>query len=117
MIVYDVTDQVSFNNTKQWLKEIDRFAVETVNKILVGNKCDLENQRAVGYNTAKEFASDLQLTYVETSAKDSTNVDRAYETFASEIKGLMAPLYKEELEYDNRDSFPTPLSTQKKSFF
>ena len=52
-IVYDVTDQESFNNVKQWLNEIDRYASENVNKLLVGNKCDLADNRAVPYETAK----------------------------------------------------------------
>ena len=52
-VVYDVTDQDSFNNVKQWLNEIDRYASENVNKLLVGNKCDLTSKRVVDYQTAK----------------------------------------------------------------
>jgi hypothetical protein len=66
IVVYDITDQVnsgewekyqrlqeSFNNVKQWLQEIDRYACENVNKLLVGNKCDLTAKRAVETQTAK----------------------------------------------------------------
>lgn len=52
-IVYDVTDQESFNNVKQWLSEIDRYASENVNKLLVGNKSDLTANKVVSYETAK----------------------------------------------------------------
>lgn len=52
-VVYDVTDQDSFNNVKQWLNEIDRYANENVNKLLVGNKSDLTSKRVVDYATAK----------------------------------------------------------------
>ena len=52
-VVYDVTDQESFNNVKQWLNEIDRYANENVNKLLVGNKSDLTAKKVVDYNTAK----------------------------------------------------------------
>lgn len=45
--MYDVTDAESFNNVKQWLHEIDRYASENVNKLLVGNKSDLTSKRAV----------------------------------------------------------------------
>lgn len=48
-----MTDQESFNNVKQWLNEIDRYATESVNKLLVGNKCDLADQRAVSYEAGK----------------------------------------------------------------
>ena len=51
--MYDITDQESFNNVKQWLNEIDRYASENVNKLLVGNKSDLADNRAVSYDTAK----------------------------------------------------------------
>ena len=52
-VVYDVTDQESFNNVKQWLNEIDRYANENVNKLLVGNKSDLTSKKVVDYATAK----------------------------------------------------------------
>lgn len=52
-VVYDVTDQESFNNVKQWLGEIDRYANENVNKLLVGNKSDLTSKKVVDYQTAK----------------------------------------------------------------
>lgn len=52
-VVYDVTDQESFNNVKQWLNEIDRYASENVNKLLVGNKSDLTDKKVVPYETAK----------------------------------------------------------------
>lgn len=67
--MYDVTDSESFNNVKQWLAEIDRYASENVNKLLVGNKCDLVSKKAVNYETAKAFADKLEIPFLETSAK------------------------------------------------
>jgi len=90
IVVYDVTDQVSFNNVKQWLQEIDRYACENLNKLLVGNKCDLVSQKAVDYTTAKEFAESLGVPFLETSAKNSTNVEEAFITMAREINQRMA---------------------------
>jgi Ras-related protein Rab-1A len=90
IVVYDVTDQVSFNNVKQWLQEIDRYACESVNKLLVGNKCDLTTKKVVDYNTAKEFADGLGIPFLETSAKNATNVEEAFITMTREIKGRMA---------------------------
>eukprot|EP01117_Protostelium_nocturnum_P020450 TRINITY_DN91_c0_g2_i1.p2 TRINITY_DN91_c0_g2~~TRINITY_DN91_c0_g2_i1.p2 ORF type:complete len:207 (-),score=49.38 TRINITY_DN91_c0_g2_i1:154-774(-) len=89
IVVYDITDQVSFSNVKQWLQEIDRYACENVNKLLVGNKNDLTNKRVVDTNTAKEFADGLAIPFLETSAKNATNVEQAFLTMAGEIKNRM----------------------------
>jgi len=91
IVVYDTTDQESFNNVKQWLQEIDRYACETVNKLLVGNKCDLTHKKVVDYQTAKEYADSLGIPFLETSAKNATNVEQAFMTMAAEIKNRMGP--------------------------
>ncbi|EME26487.1 GTP-binding protein YPTC1 [Galdieria sulphuraria] len=90
IIVYDVTDQESFNNVKTWLHEIDRYANESVNKLLVGNKNDLTTKKVVDTATAKEFADSLGIKFLETSAKTSENVEQAFITMAQEIKERMA---------------------------
>lgn len=90
IIVYDVTDAESFNNVKQWLSEIERYACEGVSKLLVGNKCDLVNKKQVDFNTAKEFADKLNIPFLETSAKNATNVEKAFLTMAAEIKNTIA---------------------------
>ena len=56
-VVYDVTDMDSFNNVKQWLQEIDRYATEGVNKLLVGNKSDMSDKKVVEYTVAKVGSS------------------------------------------------------------
>ncbi|KAJ2389876.1 ras GTPase [Coemansia sp. RSA 2603] len=89
IVVYDVTDNETFSNVKQWLQEIDRYASEGVNKLLVGNKCDLEDGRKVSYTEAEEFAKQLSIPFLETSAKDSTNVETAFLTMAKQIKDRM----------------------------
>ncbi|KAG5028358.1 hypothetical protein JHK87_011872 [Glycine soja] len=90
IVVYDVTDQESFNNVKQWLNEIDRYASENVNKLLVGNKCDLTANKVVSYETAKAFADEIGIPFMETSAKNATNVEQAFMAMAAEIKNRMA---------------------------
>ena len=68
------------------LNEIDRYACENVNKLLVGNKCDLVSKKSVSYEQAKAFADKLDIPFLETSAKNATNVETAFLTMASEIK-------------------------------
>ncbi|KAK6470662.1 ras-related protein ORAB-1-like [Huso huso] len=86
IIVYDVTDQESFDNVKHWLEEIGRYASENVSRLLVGNKCDLTSRKVVDSTTGKEYALSLQISFLETSAKNATNVERAFVTMATEIK-------------------------------
>ncbi|KAL3428933.1 hypothetical protein BDV09DRAFT_201110 [Aspergillus tetrazonus] len=88
-VVYDVTDMDSFINVKQWLQEIDRYAAEGVNKLLVGNKSDLEDKKVVEYTVAKEFADSLGIPFLETSAKNASNVEQVFLTMARQIKERM----------------------------
>ncbi|KAK5930003.1 hypothetical protein CgunFtcFv8_011187 [Champsocephalus gunnari] len=90
IIVYDVTEQESFNNVKQWLDEIDRYACENVSRLLVGNKSDLVSKKVVELSTAQDMASSLKVPLLETSAKSSDNVERAFLTMASEIHKRVA---------------------------
>mmetsp|Transcript_5113 Transcript_5113/g.9622 ORF Transcript_5113/g.9622 Transcript_5113/m.9622 type:complete len:151 (-) Transcript_5113:314-766(-) len=92
IIVYDVTDQESFDNVKQWLQEIDRYAAEEVNTLLVGNKSDLTTKRVVTYEAAKEYAETVGMEFLETSAKNSTNVEKAFMVMASQIKQRMGTM-------------------------
>jgi len=92
IVVYDTTDIESFNNVKQWLHEIDRYASDNVNKLLVGNKSDLTSKRAVTFDQAKEFADSLGIEFVETSAKNSTNVEKAFMMMAAQIKMRYKPV-------------------------
>jgi len=89
IVVYDVTDNETFTNVKQWLQEIDRYASEGVNKLLVGNKSDLTSKKVVEYTVAKEFADQLSIPFLETSAKSATNVEQAFLTMAKQIKDRM----------------------------
>merc|ERR1712232_1806 len=89
LLLYMMSHNESFNNVKQWLHEIDRYACENVNKLLVGNKSDLTSKRAVSVEQGKEFADSIGIEFLETSAKTSTNVEQAFLTMASQIKARM----------------------------
>lgn len=71
--------------------DINRYASDNVNKLLVGNKSDLTNKRAVSYDQAKEFADSLGIEFIETSAKNATNVEKAFLMMASQIKARYKP--------------------------
>lgn len=86
ILVYDITSRESFDNIKIWLNECDRYASDNVKKILVGNKCDLVSKREVSYQEALEFANSRGLELIETSAKNSANIDSAFISIANKIK-------------------------------
>jgi len=109
IVVYDITDMESFQNVTQWLHEIDRYASSGVNKLLVGNKSDLTAKRQVSYEQAKEFADSMNMEFIETSAKQSSNVDRAFTTIATQIKQRMAsqPVGNDRAMADSKPVTPT----------
>lgn len=86
IMTYDITDRQSFRDIENWLTEVEKHANEKVNKLLVGNKCDLESQRQVTFEEGKAYADQLGIKFIETSAKNSVNVDNAFFTMANEIK-------------------------------
>jgi Ras-related protein Rab-1A len=82
LLVFDVTDANSFKNIQAWLEDVRQYARKDVDIMLVGNKVDLEKERKVEFKSAKEFADDNFIPYMETSAKTSFNVNQAFNTVA-----------------------------------
>ena len=91
IVVFDVTNQASFDNISKWFDEIDRYAGEQVDRIIVANKCDLEDKRVVSREDAAKFANQMGVTYLEVSAKNSKNVSEAFVNLAEEIKHRIGP--------------------------
>jgi small GTP-binding protein len=87
LIVFDITDRESFEHVRNWMADIDKFAKEGVLRILVGNKCDLENSRQVRKEEGNEIANKYGIKYIETSAKETTNIE---DLFISTAKNLLS---------------------------
>lgn len=86
LLVYDVTDERSFNNIRNWIKNTEQYAMEGVNRILVGNKCDMVERRAVSREQAQALADEYGIRFIETSAKSAINVDEAFINLTKDIK-------------------------------
>lgn len=88
LLVYDITKKESFDNVQRWLKELKDHADSNIVIMLVGNKCDLQHLKAVTTEDGSSFAETNGLSFIETSALDSTNVESAFRTILSEIYTL-----------------------------
>ncbi|WFD19488.1 GTP-binding protein [Malassezia caprae] len=94
LLVFDVTDEKSFQNIRNWYQDVQQHASEGACKILVGNKCDWEEKRvrifyshqAVTKEQGEQLAEELGMQYIETSAKANTNVDEAFFKLAQQVK-------------------------------
>ncbi|POW02413.1 hypothetical protein PSHT_12132 [Puccinia striiformis] len=100
LLVYDVTDEKSFENIRNWHANIDQHASEGVNKILIGNKSDSVDKKIVQENQGREFAAELGISFMETSAKANTNVEEAFFSLA---RKLTTNMRNEKKQLKNRD--------------
>ncbi len=86
-IVFDISNKTSFENVDRWIKEIKMLAELDIFIILIGNKSDLEEEgkREVSIEEAKTKAEFLGIPYLETSAKTSSNIDKAFNDVCSKV--------------------------------
>merc|ERR1712062_80194 len=85
MLVYDITNANSSDNVAKWLKRISDNADENVQKIIIGNKCDLEDKRMVAKEKGEEIANENGICFMETSAKTNKNIEKAFIQLAEAI--------------------------------
>merc|ERR1712065_94345 len=79
----------SFDNIKTWIRNIEQHASEDVEKMILGNKCDMEDKRMVSTEDGQKLADEYGVPFLETSAKSSTNVEKAFFQMARSIKAKM----------------------------
>ena len=117
LLLYDVTDKESFKNLSNWLIEIEKNASKNILRILIGNKCDLEDKRVITQAQGKEFADTYGLKFIETSAKKNFNVSEAFETLGRELMNAGAEKKIEKQKENKKISVAKAqdLTTQKKN--
>ncbi|KAH0910747.1 hypothetical protein HID58_034068 [Brassica napus] len=95
LLVYDVTDESSFNNIRNWIRNIEQHASDNVNKILVGNKADMDESKkgqALADEYGIKFFEAVSQTYLmktyktPLSAKTNLNVEEVFFLIAKDIK-------------------------------
>ncbi|KAK0423998.1 hypothetical protein QR680_008451 [Steinernema hermaphroditum] len=78
LLVYDITNPYSFQNLEKWLRYINQYADDEVQKVIIGNKCDMVAERSVPKEMGERTAQNYSISFLETSAKANINVDRAF---------------------------------------
>lgn len=89
MLVYDITNEKSFDNIRNWIRNIEEHASADVEKMILGNKCDVNDKRQVSKERGEKLALDYGIKFMETSAKANINVENAFFTLARDIKAKM----------------------------
>lgn len=87
VIVYDITKKNSFLSLQKWISEVRNYTASNVVCALVGNKCDLTEEREVSKDEAEEICNLIPeiLFHIETSAKENTNIENAFIRIAEEL--------------------------------
>lgn len=86
--MYDITKENTFESVPRWLKELKDHADSKIVVMLVGNKCDLKNEREVSIQQGTEAATKFGLSFLETSALDATNVDESFKQVLEQIHNI-----------------------------
>jgi len=84
-LVYDIADKTSYSALTRWYQTIEQCANENVIVMLLGNKCDKNEQRQVESKDGESFAAKHNMKFFETSAKDGTNLQEAFLTLAEDV--------------------------------
>jgi len=104
LLVYDLAKHITYENVNVWLKELRDHADNNIVVMLVGNKSDLRHLRAVSTEDAKKFAAENNLSFIETSALDSSNVELAFTKILTEIYRIVSNKALESSENSNAPS-------------
>lgn len=89
MLVYDITNEKSFDNIRNWIRNIEEHAATDVEKMVLGNKCDMNDKRQVSKERGEQLAVEYGVKFMETSAKTSVNVEESFISLARDIKRKM----------------------------
>lgn len=85
ILTYDVTNRESFESIKNWLKQVEQLAEKNVCKMIVGNKCDVDDKRLVTYEEGQKFAKEYNIPFYETSAKNNIKVSECFAQLTQNI--------------------------------
>ena len=85
IILFDITNETSFINLKNWMSQIKESCGEDIPILLVGNKIDLEDNRVINKERAMEYANNENIEYIEVSSKTGENINKALTSLLQKI--------------------------------
>ena len=85
LLIYDVTNQKSFDNVKNWVGQIRENASEKAIIYIVGNKVDDTAHRVVSKEQGEETAKEFNLKFYEASAKEDINIAPTFQALVNDI--------------------------------
>ena len=107
ILVYDVTDRLSFTHVKNWIDQVKENATEGIFIVLVANKVDLP-ERDVNFEEGKALADSYGLKFFESSAKEDININEAFYSITKDIKekyiGKAKENYKESIMISSKNN-------------
>ncbi|XP_053984591.1 ras-related protein Rab-3 isoform X1 [Hylaeus volcanicus] len=90
ILMYDITNEESFNSVQDWIAQITTYSSENAQVILVGNKCDMEDERVISAERGKQLADQLGVQFFESSAKENFNIKTVFETLVDIVCDKMS---------------------------
>lgn len=90
LLVYDITKRQTFDNVLRWLRELRDHADSNIVIMMAGNKTDLNHLRAVASEDAEGLAEREGLSFLETSALEALNVEKAFQTILLDIYHIIS---------------------------
>ena len=115
MIVYDVTNQTSFDNVDKWYNEIKEKASKNINLIVIGNKNDLIDKKIINSESSIEKAKSFGIAIMETSALSASNVKEAFYLILKEMYKSVKSMINEGEKKDNVQGSGVQLNTDVKT--
>lgn len=90
LLVYDITKRPTFDNVQRWLRELRDHADSNIVIMMAGNKSDLNHLRSVAEQDGQALAEKEGLSFLETSALEARNIEKAFQTILTEIYHIVS---------------------------
>ena len=95
LLLYDITKQSSFDNIREWVRDIKEEVSEKAIIFLIGNKIDIEEERKISKEKGEELAEEFKIPFFEASAKSGKNVDEVFKALYNKICEIYGDLERE----------------------